>query len=77
MAIKVTENPALGKAFTFTVKRIIPRQINSNEYLTLLNANNETVIVQKDDVSSTIKVGSVVLVETRGSFTTILDVEKV
>ena len=76
MAQKVSANPALGKVFTFTVKRVIPREINENEYLTLVNANNESVIVQKDEVSGTLKPGSVILIETRGTFTTILDVEK-
>jgi len=76
MAQKVSANPALGKVFTFSVKRVIPREINDNEYLTLVNANNESVIVAKDEISAPVKPGSVILIETRGTFTTILDVEK-
>jgi hypothetical protein len=76
MAQNISANPAMGKVFTFTVKRIVPRVINDNSYLTLVNGNNESVIVPKDELSSTLKPGSVVLIETRGSYTTILDIEK-
>lgn len=76
MAQAVSANPAMGKVFTFTVKRVVPRSINDNEYLTLVNANNESVIVAKDEVSAPVKPGSVILIETRGTYTTILEVEK-